>query len=115
MLRHIRAWEARYRHLLNTANDAIVVASLETGVILDANRRTEDLLGVAASRIIGTHQASLHPEDEQDAYRRLFEEEARAGHTTNSDLHLQRADGHLVPVEISAAVTMLRGYLSGSD
>ena len=109
MLRHIRAWEARYRHLLNTANDAIVVASLETGVILDANRRTEDLLGVAASRIIGTHQASLHPEDEQDAYRRLFEEEARAGHTTNSDLHLQRADGHLVPVEISAAVTELAG------
>src|SRR5205809_482524 len=51
MLRHIRAWEARYRHLLNTANDAIVVASLETGVILDANRRTEDLLGVAASGI----------------------------------------------------------------
>jgi len=109
MLRHIRAWEARYRHLLNTANDAIVVASLETGVILDANRRTEDLLGIAASRIIGTHQASLHPEDEQDAYRRLFEEEARAGHATNSDLHLQRADGHLVPVEISAAVTELAG------
>ena len=109
MLRHIRAWEARYRHLLNTANDAIVVASLETGVILDANRRTEDLLGVAASRIIGTHQASLHPEHEQDAYRRLFEEEARARHATNSDLHLQRADGHLVPVEISAAVTELAG------
>src|SRR5207253_7982329 len=71
MLRHIRAWEARYRHLLDTANDAIIVASLETGIILDANRKTEELLGVPVSRILGTRQADLHPESEQDTYRRL--------------------------------------------
>jgi len=109
MLRHIRAWEARYRHLLNTANDAITVVSLETGIILDANRKTEELLGVPVSRILGRHQAELHPETEHDAYRRLFEEEVRTGHATNSDLHLRHADGHLVPVEISAAVTELGG------
>ncbi|TMA40323.1 MAG: PAS domain S-box protein [Deltaproteobacteria bacterium] len=109
MLRHIRAWEARYRHLLNTANDAITVASLETGIILDANRKTEELLGVSVSRILGRHQTELHPESEHDACRRLFDEEVRMGHATNSDLHLRRADGHLVPVEISAAVTELGG------
>ena len=109
MLRHIRAWEARYRHLLDTANDAIIVASLETGIILDANRKTEELLGVPVSRILGTRQAELHPESEQDTYRRLFAEEVRTGHATNGDLHLRRADGQLVPVEISAAVTELGG------
>src|SRR2546426_5027903 len=109
MLRHIRAWEARYRHLLNTANDAITVVSLETGIILDANRKTEELLGLPVSRILGRYQTELHPESEQDAYRRLFDEEIRTGHATNSDFHLRRADGHLVPVEISAAVTELAG------
>src|SRR5437762_700410 len=118
----------RFRHVsymakaiaIWTAGDHYVAAIAERGAALHGEIRSGrgsldqagallEQIGVAASRIIGTHQASLHPEDEQDAYRRLFEEEARARHATNSDLHLQRADGHLVPVEISAAVTELAG------
>src|SRR5579863_6353547 len=36
MLRHIRQTEERYKHLIDTANDVILVLDAETGVILDA-------------------------------------------------------------------------------
>jgi len=45
MLRHIRQTEERYEHLLDTANDAILVLDAETRLIVQANRQSSKLLG----------------------------------------------------------------------
>src|SRR5262249_24425846 len=66
MLRHISEGEAKYRHLLDAASDAIIVSNLESGVILDANREAEGLLGIPVNRIVGMRQADLHPENERE-------------------------------------------------
>jgi len=108
MLRHIRQWEEKYRHLLDTANDAILVAEVGTGVILEANRKAEELLGVPASRLVGTRQADLHPADERERCEHLLEGRTSTTREVSCELHL-RADGRLIPVEVSAGLTELAG------
>ena len=106
----IQGWETRYRHLLDAANDGIVVANLETGVILDANRRAAELIGQPVTRLVGMHQADLHPPGERERWHALLAEQRRTGQATTADLHLRHADGHDLPVEVSAAVTQLAGH-----
>ncbi len=109
LLRNIRAWEARYRHLLDTANDAILVATLDSGVILEANRKAEELVGIPVRRLIGMRQQDLHPRDERDRYVAFMAEAGRAGRATGRDVHVRHADGRRIPVEVSAAVTEVVG------
>src|SRR5438094_830939 len=105
MLRHIRAWEARYRHLLNTANDAIVVASLETGVILDANRRTEDLLAEAARMNLSEVVATEHLE----LARQMVSRKVLSGAATVYELDIVTKDGRRVPLEVSTRLMLREG------
>jgi PAS domain S-box-containing protein len=109
MLRRIRGWETRYRHLLNSANDAILVADRETGIVLEANRRAGELTGMPLERLVGTPQSRLHPAHEQARYADI-QQALRAGQAVTATLHVARAEGRLVPVEISAAVTTLEGH-----
>jgi PAS domain S-box-containing protein len=109
LLGHIKSWEIRYHRLLNTANDAHIVTDLETGVIVDANRRAEELTGWSLRELVGRSQVDCEPPSERDVYHDLLATCVRAGHVTAGGVHLQHADGHLVPVEISASVTELGG------
>src|SRR5207244_2647761 len=83
---------------------AIVVTDLESGVILTANRKAEELLGIPVNRIVGMRQEELHPEGEEQRYWQMLEERLRPGGATTSELHLPHADGHLIPRETRGAV-----------
>jgi two-component system CheB/CheR fusion protein len=109
MLRHIKTWEARYHHLLNAANDAIIVTDLETGVIVDANRKAEELTGLPVNELVGKTQRLLEAAQERARYREVLATCILQGHVTAGDLHLRRVDGRLIQVEISASVTELAG------
>jgi len=50
MLRHIRQTEERYKHFVETANDAILVWDAETGEILEANKRSGIFARAARTR-----------------------------------------------------------------
>ncbi len=105
-----RESEERYRALIEQANDAIFVADAESGIILDANRRAEHLLGRPIAEIKGMHQTHLHPPEMLDAYGRIFREHAAAGGgMLVKDIFVQDASGRHVPVEISANVIPLNG------
>jgi two-component system cell cycle sensor histidine kinase/response regulator CckA len=88
LLAKSRAAEARYRTLLDNANEAIAVLTPE-GVILEANRRWEEILGVPRSSMAGRH----------------IREYSAPGHEeTNEALYLQAltdSTGGLPPVPIS--------------
>jgi PAS domain S-box-containing protein len=105
LLRHLRGWEAKYRRLLETATDAILVADRRSGVVLEANRRAAELFGVPVERLVGMRQGELFAH-EQEAHR-LFDEQLRTGATGYAELEVRRADRRTVPVEISAGVTEL--------
>lgn len=97
----IKEEEERYRKLLDLEGDAIFVADAKTGVIVDANRRAEELLGIPRDRIIGMHQTELHPPESREEYARAF----RQGPTGKGPLRnmlVRRRDGRDIPVEIVA-------------
>ena len=109
LLGHIKSWEVRYHHLLNTANDAHIVTDLETGLVVDVNQKAEELTGRPMRELVGRPQEDCEPAVERAVYRELLATCARDGRVTAGGVHLRHADGHLVPVEISASVTSLAG------
>jgi len=101
--------EARFRTLIEWANDAIFLADGETGVILDANGRAAELMGCAVSEICGRHQRELHPADKADEYAALFRDHLRAGGGLVRDVYVRNGAGEDIPVEISGSVIQLAG------
>ena len=96
--------EGKYRKLIETANDAIFIADAESGIILDINRRAEEMMNMPAEEIIGMHQKQLHPEDKAGDYKQIFREYVRNGDGISDEVVVCRKDGHKIPVEISASV-----------
>lgn len=105
----LRESEERYRRLFESANDAILVADPETGIIVGANTAAEQLLGKPCEEIVGIHQSALHPPDEADRYRELFWEHVRTGKGVSQDLFVHHKTGRMIPVEISASTTTIGG------
>ena len=104
----LRDSEALYHTLVETANDAILTADAETGRILTANRQAEELLGRSAGALVGMHQSELHPPEENERYREIFND--NIGHRViTGPLQVVRPDGTCVPVEISSGGAELSG------
>jgi PAS domain S-box-containing protein len=66
--------EEKYRKLFDEAMDAIFVADVETGILLDCNHAATELTGRKKSEIIGMHQRFLHPEETNEKFSRTFEQ-----------------------------------------
>ena len=105
----IQQSEKKYRTLMECANDAIFIADLESGTILDVNKKAAELLGMPAEKIIGIHQSQLHPEEEAEYYKEIFRSHIQKGGGFESKVFIQRKDGYKVPVEISANVIEIQG------
>ncbi|MFV2041238.1 MAG: PAS domain-containing protein, partial [Candidatus Hydrothermarchaeales archaeon] len=101
--------QERYRKLIENANDAIFIADAESGLIIDANKKAEALIGRPKSEIIGTNQTELHPKEEAEKYRKLFEEHLRSGRAISDPVFVVNKAGEKIPVEISASVTEIGG------
>ncbi|MBF0339422.1 MAG: PAS domain S-box protein [Magnetococcales bacterium] len=99
--------ERRYRLLIESANDAILIADADSGLIVDANLMAGELLGRTVAEVIGMHQSQLHPATEIERYQQLFKEQVLLGNGLLSGVDVVRKDGTLVPVEIRAGVTNL--------
>lgn len=103
----LQASEEKYRALIAGANDAILVADAETGRIVEANAKAEQLLGRSLRDLIGRNQTELHPPEEVDRYGEIFRKSVEVGGGVTGELWVCRADGQRVPVEISASVVRL--------
>lgn len=96
--------EKKYRHLIGYANDAIFIADPETGIILDANKKAEELISRPINQIIGMHQSQLHPPEFREKYAQLFKKQIRRGYGILDSLYVVNKEGEYIPVEISASV-----------
>ncbi len=106
----LRESDEKYRKLMETGNDAIFVADTETGIILDANKQVEVLLGIPAEEIIGMHYTKIHPVEEGKRIKKLFEKYVKINKSiTSEDILVQHKDGRKIPVEISTSVFKLEG------
>ena len=105
----VREGEGRYHQLFNELNDAALVAEVETGVIIEANREAEVLLGRRLDEIVGMHHLELHPPDKTKEYRAMFAAHIEKGQAADFDAQVVKKDGTIVPVSISASTLTLHG------
>lgn len=107
------ATEERYRTLFEGIPDAILIADLDTGVIVDANPSATRLLGRSCIELVGRHQSALHPPRLAARTKASFAEHAQAARSgkivTPFEHTILRADGTEVPVEIVTQPITLGG------
>lgn len=98
--------QARQCHnLFKNANDAILIADVKTGEIINCNKEAQALLGRPRKEIIGMHQSQLHPFQKKDYYMEHFKGHVKKGRVVEMKKEqVIRKDGTIVPVFISARV-----------
>ena len=109
MLRHIRQTEERYKHLIDTANDVILVLDAETGVILDANERSSHLLGRSLREIVGLRGEQIVIESDREQYRQVLAGALKGAAVAGRQLRLSHSDGRSIPVEVNTSLTEFEG------
>jgi PAS domain S-box-containing protein len=106
----LRESEEKYHTLMETANDVIFIADAETGIITDANKKAEELVGIPVEEIIGLHQSQLHPKENEEYYRKIFMDHVqKRNDAIAEDIYICHRNGHKIPVEISTSVTEIGG------
>jgi len=97
--------EKKCRTLMETTNDAIFVADADSGVILEANKRAGEMMGLPPEEIVGMHQTEIHPKDKAKEYTKRFQDYAKAGGgILDCEAHVYHRSGKLIPIEISGSV-----------
>jgi len=105
VLKQVRNSEEKYRNLINAANDAILVIDSQTRLILEANDKAGQMLGIPERDLVGMPESTLYPLSADETPANLLASNAGRGR----ELELRRADGSTVPVEVSASTTELGG------
>ena len=100
VLRQIRSSEEKYRNLINTANDAILVIDAETRRVLEANSTACEMLKLPEG-LVGMSESQLYPPG--SASSQILTPEK--GIARGRELDVLRSDGTSVPVEVSASAT----------
>jgi PAS domain S-box-containing protein len=109
ILRHMRQTEQRYKHLVDTANDAILVIDVETGIVLEANARSTALLGRPTREIVGARAESIVLESDHEVYREVLKTTLAGAAVAGMEMRLNHSDGHTLAVEVNASLTEFEG------
>ncbi|MBF0516989.1 MAG: PAS domain S-box protein [Nitrospirae bacterium] len=103
--------EDRFKLLFDNTPDAIFIADIDTGIIIDANPSASTLLMRPKEEIIGMHQSQLHPPEVEHYSKETFTQhvtETRAGMPVKPiENKVLRADGTYVWVEINAKTILM--------
>ncbi len=112
-LESLRSSEEQSRQLFQKAADAIFIADIETGIIVDANEAASRLMLMPHSKIIGMHQSKLHPDVHpaltKNAFKFHKEKVQQKEQTRPIEDEIVRSDGTKVPVEVLAGEVFIKG------
>jgi len=106
----LRESEEKYRMIFEGAMDAIVVASAETGIIIDCNRAATLLWGRDKSELVGQHQRTLHPPGEtENGFSREFKQHLGEKRGQRLETQIVTKNGEIRDVEIVGNISEWRG------
>ena len=102
-----------WRAILDASNDAIFIHDLRAGVLVDVNRRAEEMYGYSRDNLIGQTigiiSSGVHPYTEKEALKHV--RKVRAGHPQILAWQAKHADGTLFPVEVSVRAEEIDGRI----
>jgi PAS domain S-box-containing protein len=97
----------RRQALFEQARDAILIVQAQDGTILEVNSEVERLLGRPRTELIGRSVGVIHPPENLEQLVNHFRNTMRGGSQNMFEGELMAADGHRIPVEISASLIEL--------
>lgn len=107
IVNEIEESKKQFRTLFERAADAIFIADIETGKILDANLAACTLLNKTKEQIIGLHHSDLYPPEISENVKEIFQDYIKQtdieGSSKPVETLIQRNDGSTVEIEILAS------------
>jgi PAS domain S-box-containing protein len=103
----LKVSETRYRRLVETAQDGILLLDADTGLILDVNPFLIKMLGYSHEEFLGKRLWELGPFRDSAASRLLFSELQAKEYVRYEHLPLETKDGHLIDVEFVSNVYLV--------
>ena len=104
LFKEVQKSEEKYRSLINKANDAIFIINADNGEIIEANPKAEELTGYKNSELAGKKIWEIHPQEEMESAKGLFQLVSSQGSGVYDDMSFTRKDKSRVFVDVSAAV-----------
>jgi PAS domain S-box-containing protein len=99
----------KYRRIVETSQDAVVLADLHTGVVLEANTKAEELFGFSAPEIVGLHFTQLHPAEEAATHKQLYEKLIHQNGGGVENLVVCHRDGPRTKVSLRSSIVVVHG------
>ncbi len=96
--------------LMDHANDAIFISDAETGILLDANNKAQNMIGRTLAEIKTMYDRDLLPQEQKEKYQAYFKKYAREG--TGLQAEVVDKKGDRIPVIISSTILDLGGRRS---
>ncbi|MCX8027092.1 MAG: PAS domain-containing protein [Thermodesulfovibrionales bacterium] len=111
----LKETERTYENFFDNANDAIFIADINTGLIVNANKKAAQLIGKPKNKIIGMHQSELHPPEKRQYYQEMFKKNIKTYATKHEEAEVIDCKGNIYHVEISASIINIKDktYLQG--
>lgn len=96
--------------MIEMANDAIFSIDVDNGQILEANPKAEELTGRALEKLIGLPVWELHPAEEIERAKDLFNNVVATGQGSVRDMEFIRPDKSRIIVNINSAMVEFGGH-----
>lgn len=105
--------ENKYRQMLDSANDAVVLCDGESSKIIYANNAASRLFGRSIKELLTMHQPDLHPQEDEGSCRGKFIEAITHDKKVFQDVFIVNRTGKKIPVRISCSTFNLEGRKVG--
>jgi len=101
--------EEKYRKLFEASMDAIFVADIETGIIVDCNSAASTLVGRQKSELVGQHQSIITPQEQMEAgFARVFKQHLK-DQTKTLETQIIMKTGEIRDVAVRDTIIELEG------
>ncbi len=104
----VKESETRFRLAFENAQDAILWADAQTGIIINCNPAAEHLFEQPRQELIGRHHTALHPADKKDIYEQMFKTHIEKGSDKPAEADIVTGSGTVKPVTINESTTRVQ-------